>query len=126
MINIEVFYHPSWEKWVVMPVDENERSAGDKSCYRLKSDAMQAAREHNLPIHIFSKSGELQCIRGRVDPAQYPHPAQKKTIDRNVDVFVSRSVHGETYKSIGARHSISSERARQIFETMKRRIEGLM
>jgi hypothetical protein len=63
MINIEVFYHPDWEQWGVMPVDEFERSAGDKSYHQSRADALEAAKEYNLPIHVYTKSGKLLWIK---------------------------------------------------------------
>ena len=63
MITSEVFYEPLWEEWVVMPVDECERSAGDKVSYKLRADAIEAAKEHNLPIHVYTKSGKLHWIK---------------------------------------------------------------
>ena len=63
MVNIEVFYEPFWDEWVAMPVDEYERSAGDKVRCKLRADAIEAAKEHNLPIHVYTKSGKLHWIK---------------------------------------------------------------
>ena len=61
-LHVEVSYYSGREEWLAMLADENERQAGDMEFYRIRDDAIRAAKEHGLPVRVFTKAGHLYMI----------------------------------------------------------------
>lgn len=61
-LHVEVSYYSGREEWFSMLADENERQAGDMEFYRIRDDAIRAAKEHKLPVRVFTKAGRLYMI----------------------------------------------------------------
>lgn len=72
--HVEISYHTVgvniqgiWDsrergEWLMTVVDEDERQAGDRIGHRLKSEALNEAKKHNMPIYIYTKSDQLHKI----------------------------------------------------------------
>lgn len=60
-LNVEVFY--DFESWWLMVVDEDERKAGDWLAHRTRSEAIKAAEQYGMPVHIYTKSQQLLKIK---------------------------------------------------------------
>ncbi len=72
--HVEISYHTVgvnnqgiWDsrergEWLATVVDEDERQVGDRTGHRLKSEALNEAKKHNMPIYIYTKSDQLHKI----------------------------------------------------------------
>ena len=49
-------------EWLATVVDEDERQAGDRTGYRLQSEALNEAKKYNMPIYIYTRSDQLHKI----------------------------------------------------------------
>jgi hypothetical protein len=59
---IHVFYTDAANGWAVTVLDENEFQVGEAEYSYRKSDAIECAKRHGLPVHIFGRNGLFQRI----------------------------------------------------------------
>jgi len=59
-MKVHVFYTDPMNGWAAATLDQDDHQIGEAKYHYRKTDAIAAAKEQKLPVHVFGRNGLFQ------------------------------------------------------------------